>query len=377
MLHQTKTKSGTLAHIRIDNFLHRKHFKRGTPPADIKEWLLKTEMKFRGRKARKTGKFDDDAKVYLETVKAMPTHAERTTHIEEWIAVFGDQRRDKITSDEIRAVLNKWATETRTVTMTRRPTLKAKRTIELTLSAASVNKRRSALQHLFTVLDGKSAENPVKDVPKFREPDPTPKGIPYSIIRAILKAMPETADKARLMVIAYTGIPHAQLALITAGDVQDATVIVQGRRKGKTTGARIVPLSPDGVEAFKAMARTEAWGKFHRTTLRKALRRACTAAKVPMLTPYDLRHSFGTELYRASGDMRATQILMGHSTPTLTHRYTMAAVDPRVTAALASFGNDHVGTPLELSRGRAGRRRVKRSAKKRKKQRKSGAPGRI
>src|SRR6185295_12121548 len=44
--------------------------------------------------------------------------------------------------------------------------------IELVLSPSAVNKRRTALQHLFTVLDGKSAPNPVKNVPKFREPDP-------------------------------------------------------------------------------------------------------------------------------------------------------------------------------------------------------------
>lgn len=375
--HQTKTKSGTLAHIRINGVLHRQHFNKSTEPFTIKKWLLTTEMRYRGRHGRKTGKFEDDARAYLESVKAMPTYVERVRHIEEWIAVFGDTLRDAITGDDIRATLNRWRTEPRTVTVTRRITTKAPRTRELVLSASAVNKRRTALQHLFTVLDGKAAPNPVRDVPKFREPDAQPKGVPYTIIRAIFAAMPDTVSRARLMVIAYTGIPHAQLAQIQPEDVQGSTVKVQGRRKGKGTALRIVPLSPDGVRAFKAMARTDAWGLFSRSSLRQALRRACMALGLPMLTPYDLRHSFGTEVYRTSGDMRATQVLMGHSSPTLTHRYTLAAVDQRVAEALKWFGKRRVGTSLELSLVKERKSVGKGVAKKHRKTKKSGASGRI
>jgi integrase len=208
-----------------------------------------------------------------------------------------------------------------------------------------VNKRRTALMHLYSVLDGKEERNPVRDVPKFREPAPEPKGIPYPIVRQLFQQMRDGKSKARLMVLAYTGIPHAQMQQIQASDFDPAaaTVRVPGRKKGAGTNARIVPLTPDGVRAFKAMARNEAWGTFSRSSLHKAFRRAChklpaLKASADQLTPYDLRHSFGTEVYRSSGDIRATQILMDHSTPTLTHRYTLAAVDPRVAAAVKAFG---------------------------------------
>ena len=42
-------------------------------------------------------------------------------------------------------------------------------------------------------------------------------------------------------------------------------------------------------------------------------------------------------MYRRSGDIRATQILMDHSTPLLTRRYTVAAVDPRLAKANRSW----------------------------------------
>lgn len=333
------------AQIRIHGRLHRKRFPTTTTTFVIRQWLMAREVKYRGTKATKTGKFDDDARAYLSTCAAMPTFTQRSQHIEEWIAVFKDRPRDGIAADDIAAQLALWRTTPRTVTYTRRKTDKTPRTARITLSAGAVNKRRSALMHLFTTLDGKSAPNPVKDVPKFREPDALPRGLEYSAIRALFATMTDSPSKARLMVLAYTGIPHKQLEQLTVADVdlERGTVRAAGRRKGKGTGPRVMPLTKDGVRAMKAMARTDAWGAFSRSTLRKLFQAACAAvpalkARAATLTPYDLRHSFGTEVYRASGDIRATQVLMGHSSPTLTHRYTLGAVEGRITAALKGFG---------------------------------------
>lgn len=341
----TITPHGPRAQIRIHGILHRKRFKRGTDRFIIRQWLFAQEMRYRGTRALKTGRFAEDARAYLLAVGAMPTFAERKAHIDEWIAVFEDRPRAGISSDEIAAQLARWRTTPRTVTYTRRTTTKAPRTARITLSASAVNKRRTALMHLYSVLDGRSGPNPVKDTPKFREPDPLPRGLDYASIKALFVAMPDSPSKARLMVLAYTGVPHKQIEQLEPDhiDLTARTVRVTGRRKGKGTGARLVPLTADGVKALRAMMRTEAWGPFSRSSLRKAFKLACR--KVPALkpladtlTPYDLRHSFGTEVYRASGDIRATQVLMGHSSPSLTHRYTLGAVEGRVAAALKGFG---------------------------------------
>jgi integrase len=347
--HMTPTKSGTLAHIRIHGVAHRKHFKRGTDPILIKQWLLATEVRFRGRTATRTGKFNDDAQVYLETVKAMPSYADRKLHIDEWVAVFGPRMRYTISSDEIRAQLAHWRTTKRTVTITRRnPKWKPVRTRDIVLSASAVNKRRTALMHLFTVLDGKAAPNPVKDVPPFREPEPVPRGLPYAAIRQLWKVMGDTKTRARLQVMAYTGLTHAQVAQVTINDVdlKARLLTVRERHKGAGTRAAVRPLIPEAVKAFKAMRRTDAWGPFSRGTLRRHFREAC--AQVPALKarateirPYDLRHSFGTETYRTSGDRKATSDLMGHTTERMTRRYVMAAEAERMRVALAQFGKRH------------------------------------
>lgn len=318
--HLTRTPSGTLAHIRIHGVLHRKHFPTRTEPFQIREWLMKTEMRFRAPGATRSGKFEDDARVYLASVSAMQTYSERKTHIDQWIAVFGSQSRHTITSDQIRAQLHLWKADGK--------------------AASTVNHRRTALMHLFTVLDGKSAANPVKDVPKFSEPSPFPRALAAATIAKLLKKLPAGPDRARAMAIAYTGIPHSQLAQIQPEhvDFEAQTVIVHGRKKGAGTPTSIRRLTPKGVAAFRMMQRTKAWGPFSRWDFRKRIHEACKAAKItPVLRPYDLRHFFGTELYRRSGDMRAVQVLMGHSTPTLTHRYTLGAVDPRIEAAIKAW----------------------------------------
>lgn len=339
--HLSKTASGTLAHIRIDGVLHRKHFPKGTDPTVMRQWLLSVELRHRGQKRRKTGRFEDDARVYLETVKAMPTIDQRRQHIEEWIGVFGSTPRHQITAADIRAQLHAWRSTVRTVSL-RSAKNGPKRSRSVTLSAAACNKRRTALMHLFTVLDGRSMPNPVKDVPKFAEPTPQPRALTYDTIRKILAAVPEKKSRARLAVMAYTGLTPAQIMSLTAEnvDLQRATVAVPGRKKGAGTKGRVYPLVPKAVEAFRLMASAKAWGRFTHTPLRKAFRRACTTAGLVAgrLTPYDLRHSFGTEVYRRSGDIRATAALMGHSTLQMTQRYTLAAVDERALSALKDFG---------------------------------------
>lgn len=343
--HQTKTPFGTLAHIKIHGVLHRKHFPAGTPPDAIKAWLLTTQMRFRVLKVAPTGLFADDAEAYLATVKAMPSYADRALHIREWVEVFGDKRRHAITADQIAAQLAHWRTATREVTITRRQTDKPAKTRMVTLSASAVNKRRTALMHLFSRLDGKSAPNPVKDVPKYQEPPPAPRGLPYEAIRVLWSVMGDTATRARLQVMAYIGLPHAQIAQLTQAhhNRTTRTVTVQGRKKGRGTKTVILPLTADGDKALRAMDRTDAWGAFSRSQVRRDFRAACRkvpalAAIADTLTPYDLRHSFGTEVYRVSGDIRATQALMQHSSSTLTNRYTMGAVDARVAAAIKGFG---------------------------------------
>ena len=66
------------------------------------------------------------------------------------------------------------------------------------------------------------------------------------------------------------------------------------------------------------------------------------------IRPYDLRDSYLTESYRVGRDLRATQALAMHADIRMTTRYTLAAVDPRLSNLAARLAT--LGAPETLSR---------------------------
>lgn len=320
-----KTKTGS---YRVWVRLSRDNLKTITFPSsatlpEMKQWRESARADFKRRQTAPAEPlshgFTRDAEAYLKAVAAMTSYTDRKRDIDWWSSIFGERPREGIQSHEVAAAL---------------ATLKC--------SASSCNHRRTALSHLWRTLDGKSARNPVRDVPKRREPDAEPRGLPYEMIRQLFDAMVDSKTKARLMVLAWTGIPPAQQKRIKLEDIdlENRSVYVRGRAKGRGTKGRRVRLSPDGAAAFKLFVRMDAFGPFSHSTMWKLFRRACNRVdpvKLAGVRPYDLRHSFGTQMYAASGDIRATQILMGHSKPEMTHRYTLGAVDEQVEKALTAF----------------------------------------
>jgi len=329
--HLTPTPHGTQARLRIKGTLHTRHFPAGTPAYSIQRWLLTTKLRFgAGATAPTSGRFVDDARAYLAAVAAMPTFVTRTQHIEEWIEVFGTRQRETITPTEIAQVLQVWRTTPRQSPHGRHHT----RTV--TLSASACNHRRTALMHLWTTLDGKHAPNPVRAVPKFRAPATQPRALSREAVTAILATMRPNVSRARLLVMAATGLPQAQIMAITPADVnlKARTVALQGRRKGAGTQGSVRPLSREGVAAFAQFAKVKAWGPFSASSLRTRFRAACVRAGVPPVTPYVLRHAYITEVLKLTGDLHATQQLAGHKDARQTQRYAMSATDARVQAAI-------------------------------------------
>ena len=277
------------------------------------------------------GTLVSDITSYLNTIRTMPTHADRARDLAAWGTSFGHRTRYSLRAHEIQAQLHTWRE---------------------TLTASTVNHRRTALAQLFAVLDRETGYNPVRAIPKFREPDPVARGLPYDVLRAIIEPMNDSVSKARLLIMAWTGLSPSTLMRLRPTDVDEtkAEILVPGRRKGHGTKPQRKALLPEAVDAFRLLRRLDGWGTFSQASLRMALRRATRAYQrrskaagtvphpaVAQMTPYDLRHSFGSEHYRSSKDIRATQAALGHSSIALTLRYTLAAVDERERQALRQF----------------------------------------
>lgn len=340
-----KTGSGWQVYVRRKGEFLSKHFKPDTPLVDLRRWRneqhARTTLNLPA--LADAGSLRADADSYLGLVTHLTSYKDRKYRIEQWVTALGPETpRSAITSVEIRRALETWRTSG--------------------LSLASLNLRRTALMHLYSVLDGKSGKNPVRDVPRYTEPQqqwhlPTWKDAEKAITAVSRDRL--NGSRVRLAVLLWTGLPSAQLKRLTAEDVnlKAGTMRVPGRLKGKGTKAAMLPLLPQAVTAFRQLARADAWGAFSNSSLHKALLKGCTRAKVPAFRVYDLRHLFGTTLATVVKDDRVIAELLQHSDLSLTKRYTEQSVNPRVSAALHAL---HAFAPQMQKSGKTRRTRKQR-----------------
>lgn len=325
------------AFVKVNGQFYSQCFPYGTADKVLKNWREDTRVSVRTGAivpTLETGgpTFPQDVAAYLKLRTSMPTYGTRARHLREWAAYFGHRSRASITPQLIRVRLEQL--------------------IAAGGAPGTVNRYRTALMSLWTVLDGKSERNPVRDVPKYREPAGEPRALSYLTIYRILVCMRPSKTRTRLRVLAWTGWPHKQIGQLApehlALNVKEGTgrAYVTPRRKGGGTKGVWLPLLPGAVRALAAFHAEDCYGTFSPSSMRHAFLLALTklnahreALKLRPIAarPYDLRHSFGTMLALKTHDERVVQTLMLHGTPQQSRRYTEAATTPRVDAAIRAL----------------------------------------
>lgn len=338
--------------VRVNGHLYTDTFPLATPAQEMKDWRQEHVEKFGGERTT-GGSFGADIDTYLSRVTAMPTYKQRAAHLALWAKELGrDRPRRTITAEEIDVVLNGWL-ETPTAPA---PGQKGRPIGPDGLSPGTVRKRRTALQSFFAKMNGKksSRANPVKgsENPKPRKDEA--RGLDYLTIERAIAEMPEhragkpgtvkrvSLSKIRTRVIAYTGIPPGLLKTVRATDLQltAATIRIVPRNKGGGVEARTLPLTPEGLAAFKDFHAANAYGSFATQSLNRAFQRACGRAGLDPATVhlYDLRHSFLSQLYRVTRDLATVGRLglHGEGSP-MTARYAKGANQTVDAAATVAF----------------------------------------
>ncbi|SDQ89676.1 site-specific tyrosine recombinase XerD [Pseudoxanthomonas sp. CF125] len=183
------------------------------------------------------------------------------------------------------------------------------------------------------------------DPPKL--PRSLPKALAESQIEALLAA-PQTdtplglRDRAMFELMYAAGLRVSELVNLPANAVNLRQGVV--RVTGKGSKERLVPLGEESqhwLEKYLAEARPKLAGKANRTALfigsddeppsRQQFwglvkRYAAVAGIDPgKISPHGLRHSFATHLLNHGADLRALQMLLGHSSLSTTQIYTLVA----------------------------------------------------
>lgn len=316
-----RTPSGFRAFVRVapgKGGLKSQRFKRTATLTEMKQWQEATRVAYRAapKAPLEHGTLAADAVRYLKLVATMPTIEDRTRDLQDWIRVLGLRARHALTQQDYQLQLQEWR-------------LRGK--AGKPLAASTVNHRRTAMMHLYTILDGKAAPNPLREIPPFTEPPAEPRDISLKIARAIIAAMPPSKTRARVKVLAWTGMRgNSEL-----GKMKPEYVNLAQREcwtpTGKKGKPRLVVLNTAGVQAWREFAAVKAWGHYQKDSLRNSFRRAVkkvNAARVkdglpelPHIRVYDLRHTIATAMRRAGADLADIQVHLGHTSPRMTQRY--------------------------------------------------------
>lgn len=190
-------------------------------------------------------------------------------------------------------------------------------------------------------------QNPASLLEKARADKPLPKVLSEAQVEALL-AQPDIADptqardRCMLELLYATGLRVSELVRLSAGQVSLQQGIV--RVTGKGQKERLVPLGEVAVdeleqywqhirpalpgfrEGERALFPSRKGGFMTRQAFWYRVHKYALEAGLPSdLSPHQLRHAFATHLLNHGADLRAVQLLLGHSSVTTTQIYTHVA----------------------------------------------------
>lgn len=189
--------------------------------------------------------------------------------------------------------------------------------------------------------------NPVSLLPKVKADKKLPSVLSEEQVEALLnqpdRSDPiQARDRCMLELLYATGLRVSELVSLTAGQVSLQQGVV--RVTGKGQKERLIPLGEIALDelslywqdirpslpGFKesetalfpsrkggAMTRQAFWYRIHKYAVEAGLPES--------LSPHQLRHAFATHLLNHGADLRAVQLLLGHSSVTTTQIYTHVA----------------------------------------------------
>lgn len=213
-----------------------------------------------------------------------------------------------------------------------------------TQKSATRARKLSALRQFFLwqITEGTRADNPTDDI-AILPPTSLPKSISESQVEALLGAPDDsllgTRNRAMLELLYATGLRVSELVGLSLEqlNLQAGWVIAHGKG-GKT---RLVPIGENAIVALdhylplrkeldptracQAVFLSSEGGYMTRQNFWHIIKRYARSVGMFELSPHTLRHAFATHLVNHGANLRAVQMLLGHSNLSTTQIYTHIA----------------------------------------------------
>lgn len=179
---------------------------------------------------------------------------------------------------------------------------------------------------------GRRVDDPSRGLRPVKVPSGLPKPIPDELLEVAL-ANADAETRLMLLLGGWAGLRRAEIAQVHSDDVTPFGLVVRG--KGRKV--RRVPIHP---RLAPYLSQLRGWAFPSTARPGRHVSPDYVADRLEKVLPsphtaHSLRHRFATMAYRGSHDLRAVQLLLGHSDPSTTSRYTLIEQDELQAAVLA------------------------------------------
>lgn len=197
---------------------------------------------------------------------------------------------------------------------------------------------------------GHLQSDPAAGLPVMKAARPTPRPAPDDAWSAAVAAADQRV-RLMLRLAAEAGLRRAEIAQVHVRDLTAGSGRAKLRVHGKGNKVRVLPISDSLATAIAAgpaghtpalAALSTGWlfpGDRDGHLSPQWVGKLITATLPDRWTAHTLRHRFATRAYRGSRNIRAVQVLLGHSSVATTERYTAVDDDEVRAAMLAALGD--------------------------------------
>jgi len=184
----------------------------------------------------------------------------------------------------------------------------------------------------FLSVQGGVVANPLAGIERPRIKQQEIRYLKHSQVLRLIDAIEDPRDKLIVRTIYATGVRVSELCGITIGDIDfDERTI---RIRGKGDKIRIVFVDEDTLEEIRKFIgkRIEGplfVGQQEKHLSPRAVQHIFRNYAPPGITPHKIRHSYASELYRRSKNLRVVQENLGHTSIKTTEIYLHTDLDER------------------------------------------------
>ena len=257
----------------------------------------------------------------LPEVKAKRSYSRDERSLKKLLPVFGD----KLLKDITPAMIEKYR-QNRLSELSYRGT---------PTKPATVNREMALLKTIFNkaIANDKAEKTPVKGLKMLKENNARDRVLSEAEYLTLLSHCPGYL-KPIVKTAYHTGMRQGEILSLTWGQVDLKEGFIKlNPEDTKTNEARLIPLTAELVEMFKAMPRGLPQLRVFLkngnpiTCIRESFQSACRKANITDFTFHDLRHTFTTNMRRAGVHDSVIMAITGHKTTAMFLRYNTVGKD--------------------------------------------------